>query len=187
MKRFFNKAIRCLLLADSLVLISMAMLGPIYALFVKKIGGDLLDASYAYGTYAIIAGITTFFSGRYSDKLKENELILVFGYCLMGLGFFGYIFVSSIWMMLVIQVMIGLGEAIYSPAFDALYSKHLKDDEHGKTWGTWEGVKYFTAAIGALTGGLLVTFFGFNFMFFVMGSFCFFSGLYIWLLPRKVL
>jgi len=135
MKRLFNKQIRILLTTNGLILIAGAMIGPIYALFVEKIGGDLLDASYAFGAYALAAGITTLISGRYADKLKENELIVVFGYGIMGLAFFGYTLVSSIWSLLIVQIIIGLGEAIYSPAFDAIYSKHLDGHKLGREWG----------------------------------------------------
>jgi len=186
MKRF-NKAIKILLVTNGLILIAGAMLGPIYALFVEKIGGDLLDASSAFGVFALAAGITTLISARYSDKLKENELILVWGYGIMGLGFLGYTLVNSIWALLIVQVIIGLGEAIYVPAFDAVYSKHLDGKKCGREWGAWEATNYFTMALGAVTGGLLVTNLGFNTIFIIMGFLCFASAIYIFLLPRKVL
>lgn len=187
MNHIFNRQIRILLITNGLILIASAMLGPIYALFVEKVGGDLLDASFAFGIYALAAGITTLISGRYADKIKENELIVVLGYAIMGVAFVGYIFVSSIWSLLIVQVLIGLGEAIYSPAFDAVYSKHLDGNKSGREWGAWESINYFTMAFGAISGGFLVTYFNFNVLFLVMGSLCFFSALYIFLLPRKVL
>jgi len=183
----FNKAIRILLVTNSLVLIAGAMLGPIYALFVEKVGGNLLDASYAFGAYALSAGVVTIISGKYADRLKENELIMVWGYLIMGVAFFGYTLVNGLWSLLVIQVLIGLGEAIYSPAFDAIYSKHLDRKKSGGEWGAWESINYFTTAAGALIGGLLVTFLGFNIMFIVMGLLCFAGAVYIFRLPRSVL
>lgn len=187
LRRLFNKQIRILLFTNGLILIASAMLGPIYALFVEKIGGDLLDASYAFGIYALAAGVTTLVSGKYADKMKENELIVVAGYAIMGIAFFGYLFVNSVWSLLVVQILIGLGEAIYSPAFDAVYSKHLDGHKSGREWGAWESINYFTTSFGAITGGFLVTLFNFNIIFIVMGLLCFISAIYIFLLPRRVL
>jgi hypothetical protein len=48
-KKHINKSIKILLFSNALVLVSAAMLGPIYAIFVEKVGGDILDASFAFG------------------------------------------------------------------------------------------------------------------------------------------
>lgn len=69
-----------------------------------------------------------------SDRVKETELVVVVGYLAIALGFLGYIFVQDFWHLLVIQVVIGFGEAIYSPAFDALYSLHMDKKKSGSTW-----------------------------------------------------
>lgn len=184
---FFNKPLRVLLFTNALILLAGAMLGPIYALFVERIGGNLLDASFAGALFAGAAGITTFVSGKYSDKIKENELIIVLGYAIIGIGFMLYTSVNSIIFLFVVQVIIGLGEAVYSPAFDAVYSKHLSKHRLGKQWGTWESMNYFTTAIGALIGGIVVTKFGFNTLFVLMAMLCFGSAVYIYILPRRVL
>lgn len=172
---------------NAIILFAGAMLGPIYALFVEEIGGSLLDASIAGAVFALTAGITTLISGRYVDKIRENEYIIVLGYLIMALGFYLYIFVDTIFLLLIIQVIIGLGEAIYSPAFDALYSKHLDKKKSGLEWGVWESTDYFSAALAALVGGVVVTNFGFSAMFVIMGSISLISAVYIVLLPRKVL
>lgn len=185
--KIFNKATKILLITNSLILFAGGMIGPIYAFFVKEIGGTLLDASYTFGTFAFVVGIVTLISGRYADKIKENELIIVLGYLILGVGFFGYIFVNSIIFLLVIQIIIGFGEAIYAPAFDAIYSKHLDKKVLGSGWGTWEAMNYFTTAIAALGGGILVTFFDFNIIFIIMSLLCFISAIYILFLPRVVL
>lgn len=188
MKRlFFNKALRILLITNGMILIAGSMLGPIYALFVEKVGGSLLDASLTGGVFALAAGITTLIAGKYADKIKENELIIVFGYFVIGLGFLLYMVVNSVLSLLIIQALIGFGEAIYAPAFDAVYSKHIAKTKAGWQWGAWEGMNYFVSAIGAAVGGLIATRLGFNIMFEIMAGFCFLSALYIYFLPRKIL
>jgi predicted MFS family arabinose efflux permease len=187
MKKFFNRAIRVLLGTNWFVMVAGAMLGPIYALFVKNVGGSLLDASYASAVFFLTGGIVTLISGRYSDKIKQSELILVLGCCIMGIGYFGYILVNSMLSLLIVQVITGFGEAIYYPVFDKIYSKHVNHNQSGTQWGTWEALYYFTAAFGAVTGGFLVATCGFSAMFMVMGLLCFASAVYVFMLPRSVL
>lgn len=183
----FNKALRVLLITNALVLVAAAMLGPIYALFVEKVGGDLLDASITGGIFALAAGITTLLAGKYADKIKHDERIVSFGYFFMGVGFFMYLFVSSIWFLFIVQVVIGFGEAIYAPAFDLLYTKHVCKTKMGSEWGTWEAMNYITLAIGAVVGGVIVTTFGFNAIFVIMGLLCVSSAAYICFVPKGIL
>lgn len=184
---FFNQALRALLWSNALILIAGGMLGPIYALFVEKIGGDLLDASFAGALFALVAGFASLVSGKYADKVRENELIIVAGYVLMSVGFFSYLFVNSVADLFVVQSVIGLGGAVYAPAFDSIYSKHLDGHKSGQQWGAWESMAYFTTAAGSAAGGLVVTWFGFNAMFIAMSALSLTSALYIYLLPRRVL
>ena len=188
MKRLFlNKALRILLSTNAMILLAGAMLGPVYAFFVEDIGGNLLDASFAGGIFALVAGMTTLISGKYSDEIKENELIVVFGYTIMGVGFTLYTMVDSILFLFIVQTIIGFGEAIYAPAFDAVYSKHIDNHKSGSQWGVRESTNYFTVAIGAMSGGFIITKLGFNTLFVIMATLCFMSALYIYFLPRKVL
>lgn len=187
MKTPLNKALRILLITNSMIFLAAAMLGPIYALFIEKIGGKLLDASFAGGILAFTAGLTVLLSGKYSDRIKENELVVVAGYSIVGIGFLLYTVANSIWSVFLIQILIGLGEAIYLPAFDALYSKHLDLNKSGTQWGMWESMRYFSTAAGAIIGGFIATKLGFNVLFLAMTLLCFISALYILYLPRKVL
>src|SRR3989339_1360481 len=154
-KRYhFNRSIRVLLSTNSLIRLAAAMLGPIYALFVQEIGGNLLDASIAGAVFAFSAGATVLLTGKIIDAHGKPQHILVAGYILIGSGFFLYTFATSLVHLLLVQVVIGFGEAIASPAFDVLYSKHLDHGRAGTEWGAWEAMNYMTMAIGALIGGV---------------------------------
>ena len=180
-----NRPLRILLITNGLTLLAGGMLGPIYALFVEKVGGDLLDASLTGGMFSLAAGFTTLIMGKYTDKVKEEEIIVVIGYLIMGVGFALYAIVNSIWSLLLVQILIGFAESFYSPAFDSLYTKHTPKTKRGRAWGWWESLNYFTLAGGALIGGLIVKFLGFTPIFLIMSFLCISSALYIYklLLP----
>lgn len=186
-KQLLNKSLRVMLFTNALILVAGAMMGPIYAIFVEKIGGDLLDAGLSGGLFALVAGLTVLISGKYTDKLKENELIVVLGYLIMAFGFFLYLFCDSIMFLMMIQVVIGIGEAIYAPAFDSVYAKHTQKKYSGRQWGAWEAMFYFVTAFGSTVGGLIAFYLGFSILFVIMTALCLFSAAYIYFLPRKLL
>ena len=137
-RQHFNRAIKAMLFADSLILIATAMLAPIYALFVERIGGDLLDAGITFGAFSLAAGIVTLVSGTFTDRVKQAELIIVLGYIVTALGFISYIFVDTMVTLVFAQIVVGIGTAIRYPAFDAVFSSHLDKGEGGREGGAWE-------------------------------------------------
>jgi MFS family permease len=182
-----NRSLSILLGTNAIILFAAALLVPIYALFVEKVGGDLLDASLAGAAFAMTTGVTVLLIGRLSDRVKENELLMILGYVVMGMGFVSCVWVDSMVKLFLAQIVIGFGNAIYSPAFDALYSKHLDPSNSGTEWGLWEAMNSFMAAGGAVTGGVIVNYFGFHALFVIMGILCAASAIYIFFLPRRTL
>lgn len=155
-----NSLRRVLLLTDAFYLLAGGLLGPIYALFVQKIGGDLLDASTTFAFFMFTAGIVVFLLALWEDKVKHQKKFVIAGYGLGMVGALGYLFVSSTTELFIVQIVLGLAVALKDPAYDALFSssqKHL-----ALAWGEWEAVDYFALGGGALAGGLIADRFGFQ-------------------------
>jgi len=182
-----QKSLNILLTTNSLILLATAMLAPIYAIYVEDIGGSLLDASLTAGALALAAGITSLFAGKLTDRTNNKKIIIVIGYLVICLGFFLYLFVNSIWLLLLVQILLGFGQAFYAPAFDVLYSEHTSRQRRGIQWGMWESMFSFTTAFGAVAGGIIATFLSFSAIFILMGLMCLFSAIYIYHLPKKIL
>jgi len=162
------------------------MIVPYYALFVQKLGGDILDTGLAAGAYAVAAGFATLVAGRWSDRVPRKERIIASSYVVMALCFVAYIFVNSIWSLLIVQVLIGLAQATYTPAYDALYGAHVGEARIASSrWSFWEASNFFAIAIGALAGATIVHFMGFTGLLVTMAGLCLLSGLYLFTLPRR--
>lgn len=64
-----HKIIMFLLLADGLFIFAGGLVGPIWAIFVQEVGGDILEASMSYGLFTLTAAGITYFLG----KLEEGK------------------------------------------------------------------------------------------------------------------
>jgi MFS family permease len=181
-----NKPLRILLATDTLVLIAGAMLVPYYALFVEKIGGDILDTGLAAGAYAVAAGFATLAAGRWSDRVKRKEFIVGGAYLMMAACFVAYLFVHSLWALLIVQVLLGLAQATYVPAYDALYGAHVGGTRTASfRWSFWEASNFFAIAVGALAGATIVHLANFSGLLLTMATLCVLSGFYLFTLPKR--
>ncbi len=157
-----------LLAADAWANLALGMLGPIYAIFVEEIGGDILDASWAYFAFTFTSGVMIYLIGRWEDRVKHKEKLIVGGYALTAIGALGYMFVDSQTSLIIVQVVLGIATAILNPAFDALYSHYVIKENETSNWGAWEGMGYIVAAIAAIIGGYTAHTFGFTALFVIM-------------------
>jgi MFS family permease len=163
-----NSALKVLLACAALSTLATEMFVPIYAIFVGQIGGGLLVAAEAYGAFSIVAGILIFFISRWENSVKHQENLVVLGYAVGSLGFFGLLLVKEPLHLLIVQILFGVSTAITSPAYDALYSRFLDRGKFVLEWGLWESTYYIFAGLAAFSGGLIAALFGFRGLFAVM-------------------
>jgi MFS family permease len=163
-----RRELKILLLAEAMFALAGGLFGPIYAIFVEEIGGDLLAAGGAYAAFALAAGILIFFISRWEDHVRHKEKLIVAGYLLNCVGFLAYIFIQSPLELFLVQIIFGVGTAVGAPAYDALYSKNLDKGKFTSEWGMWESMQFIVLAIAAGAGGFLATLYGFRFLFILM-------------------
>ena len=173
-----NRILKTLLEADGFFILAAGLLGPIYAIFVERIGGNILDAGGAYAAFALASGTLLFLISRWEDHIKHKEKIVVLGYGLGSVGILGYLFISSPIHLFVVQAILGVAEAIIYPAYDALYSVCLDRGKFASEWGLYESMRAIITAIAALSGAFVAELFGFNSLFMIMFIFSL-AGLFI--------
>lgn len=163
-----QRELKILLLASTFSTLAGGLFGPIYAVFVAGIGGDLLTAGTAYSLFAISAGVLIFFISRWEDHVKHQEKLVIAGYFLGCMGFLGYLLIQTPLHLFMVQILFGVGEAVATPAYDGLYSKHLDKGKFASEWGLWDSMYYIVTGIAAAIGGFLASLYGFRVLFAVM-------------------
>lgn len=163
-----QRALKILLFSSAFFMLAGGLFGPIYAIFVEEIGGDILDAGIAYSLFALAAGVLIFIISRWEDHVKHQEKFVVLGYMLSVIGFSGYLLIRNPIDLFAVQIIFGIGEAVGTPAFDGLYSKHLDRGKFASEWGLWESMYRILTAVAAAAGGILASFYGFHALFVIM-------------------
>ncbi|MBU0731756.1 MFS transporter [Patescibacteria group bacterium] len=180
-----KRPLKVILGTNALVILAGALLTPIWAIYVEGIGGDILTAGFAYAIFLIVAGVVIVVFGKLEDKIKRKDLVVVVSYAIMGVGFFCYLLVKSPWQLFIVQAIIGLGEAIYIPALNALYDRFIEEKKAASQWGSWDGMIYIVAGVAAISGAVIADYLGFSMLFIAMGCFCLLSALGMLILPKN--
>lgn len=162
---------KILLLASFLALLPTGLLGPIYAIFVKNIGGDVMEAGVAYGIFAITSGVFILTLGKSRFFRSHLREMVFLGYLLLAIGNAGYLLVKSPIHLFVVQIIVGLAGGILEPSWDGLFSANLTEERATSFWSLWAGGRDIITGIGAILGGILVAMFSFKLLFIVMAIF----------------
>ncbi|MCU0660151.1 MAG: MFS transporter [Candidatus Pacebacteria bacterium] len=177
---------RLLISSYGLSTFSEGIIIPIYAIFVQKIGGDILEASGAVAVFYIISGISTLLIHRLQWSQKNRFLLLTFGWFIWLVGIGAYFIISNITTLFIAQVLAALGNAIADPAFDAELEDNTIDAVETYQWGQFEALKDIFQGVAAFIGGFVAGIFGFTALIGIMVATATISFVMIlWYVKRK--
>lgn len=160
---------KILLYSNNLWVFGEGMLGPLFAVFAERIGGSILDISWAWSIYLVVTGVLVILIGKISDVKISKEKLLITGSFLNAILTFGYIFVSSPMQLFLIEAGLGVAAALSSATWSALYAKHGNTSKSGYLWGLANGQAQLTMGIAIIAGGFIVNHFSFIALFITMG------------------
>ena len=144
------------------------LFGPLFAIFAGRVGGSVLDITWAWAIYLLVTGVLEVFIGKLSDRIGHAKLMIA-GYALNALFTFSYIFVHTPTGLFIVQAGLGVALALADPTWDALYAKHEDPRRAGYLWGLQHGTEQLITGVSILIGGLIVSYFSFIALFVIMG------------------
>lgn len=162
MKNKINSLYKLLLSAYSISMFSEWVLLPIYAVFVQKIGWDILDASWAMAVFLISQWVFTIIIQRLKRTQRHHITMMIVGRAIRLMGIALYLAVSSTRMLFITQVLVAMWNAIADPIFDKELADHT--DEKNKLFERWlrEGMQDIISWIAAILWWLIAVFLWFK-------------------------
>ncbi|VVB60934.1 Major Facilitator Superfamily protein [uncultured archaeon] len=163
-----NRYQRALLFSSYMWYFGEGLLGPLYAIFTQRVGGDVLELTGAYALYLVTVGALDIYIGKISDHYSKKHLMTL-GYALNAVATFGYLFVDSPAKLFMIQGLLGVAAAFATPTWNSLFSIYENKKHAGEEWGLDNGGSQLVTGFAVVTGGIIITYFSFSFLFVLMG------------------
>ena len=184
---FKNRALTTLTVINSLFSMAGLALVPIYAVFLEGIGATVFIISLLAALELGSKLIGTFILRFIGDGYKEKEYMIIISYLFRAVAWGSLCFVAAITPLFLIQILLGLGDAIGSPSFSAVFAAHLDKGKQIAEYSDYTLTKNLFGIIGTVGGGVIVTTFGFTYLFALMSFIALFCAFYIFIQPRKLL
>ena len=172
-----HKNIKILLGASILIHSGVNFLSPIFAIYINKIGGTLLDAGIAIGIYAILKGILYFVFKNIKEEIVSKKFMISGGYFVMFIGYFLYLFASQPVHIYFIQAILSIGETAITPSWSAVIAMSLEKGKERHIYSNFYGYRSLFEGAAAITGGIFAMNFGFDTVFIIMCVFALSSSI----------
>lgn len=145
---------------------------PVFPLFVEQIQGTREKIKLVTGAVVSVGGFAAAFSavlfGRFSDSWGHKR-VLVATSLFAGIVSVLHAFVRSIWQLVGLRTLLGLGAAGMMPAANAIIRDITHEKNLGKAFGVTSCLSCLGMALGPLAGSALAGYLGLRSPFILTG------------------
>ncbi|HJT64527.1 MAG TPA: MFS transporter [Candidatus Limnocylindria bacterium] len=142
--------------ASLLYFIADGLTLPIYPVFVTgPLGGDAAALGLVFGAFSVTALLLRPWSGTFADRRGRRPLLLG-GAVLLVVAMLGHILVSTVEMLIVMRLVMGVSEAAFFVAAFTMASDLTPEDRRGEALSLVSLSLYAGIAIGPFIGELVL-------------------------------
>jgi len=167
------------------MVISGNLLGPLFAIFVSSFNATAFQVSVSWATMIIAGLLTSVVVSRFiGDSTRRSVGLVTAGYVISAFAWLAYIAVDNIPQLLIVQVFLGVGLAIGTAPFQALFAEHLDKGKHIHDYADKQIISKVIEFSAVLAGGAILTLFGFDVLFMIMSLLTLLAAIIMAGLPR---
>jgi len=151
---------------SSIWAIVFGFIGPFYVLQVEKLSGGMEKLGIAFSIMVLVQALTTYFAGRFSDKLGRKPFLFLTAYT-DAVTLFLYTVIKETYQLYLLQAMLGITNGIAGTIGTSLLGDLTIKEKRGRTIGRFNAIVSLFAATGLFLGGYLVKLYGLKSLFYV--------------------
>jgi len=161
-----NGNLKIVILAQTLIALSIGIFGPIYYLYIEKVLGSLEDLGLLIGIYWVIVGLMEIPSGFLADKFGRKRIYFV-GSVISSISFLFYPFVSDFNSIILLQIIEAIGYSLQTPSFYAILAEITKKEKRGTEMGIVNSSYNIFYGFASIFSSFLINIFGISSLFII--------------------
>ncbi len=186
-----NRVVRFLILSDLFFLGSWSMVQPLFSIFVIEHikGATLIVVGLVASLYWLVKSLLQIPVANYLDNHdgeKDDFYTLIIALSLASIAAFSFASVTELWHLFLTQFIYAVAMGLYVPSWSGIFSRHLDDKRFSFDWSLDSTVVGLTSCGSAILSGILANFFGFSFVFILVGILSFSSAILIFSVPNLI-
>ena len=177
------KLIIVLLLSTMFVQLGNTSIAPIISLYVKELMHNAGAVALVAGIIAALPGISNILAaprlGAYGDKHGSGR-VLIAGYLFAVLVYLPQGFVTSIWLLGGLRLLVGISDGALFPTIQTLLTKNSPASATSAIFSWNQSFQALGNMFGSLLGGSLAGAFGYNVVFISTAGLLLINFLFLW-------
>jgi MFS family permease len=166
--------------------VSGAVFLPVVPRFtVGPLAGDDLAVGVVLGAFAVSSLVMRPFAGRFADR-RGRRAALIAGAVITVAASFGHLFASSVTILIVMRLLLGVGEALFFVAGLAAATDLAPANRRGEAISLISLSLYLGLAIGPVIGEILLASFGYEAAWIAAGGIAMLATVLSWLAPETL-
>ena len=142
------------------------LIGPFYVVYVERLIGGMEKLGIAFGIMILFQSVTSYFAGRFSDRLGRRLFLFLTAY-IDAFVLFLYTCITETYQLYLLQGMLGITNGIAETISTSLLGDLTIKEKRGKVIGKFNAVVSLASAAGLVSGGYLAKLYGIKFLFFL--------------------
>ena len=143
---------------------------PTVPLFVEgPLGGGSFAVGLTIGTFSLAAVMLRPFTGRLADR-RGRRLLIILGGGIVAVSLFGYVPTDSLWILLVLRLLSGAGEALFYVGTASAINDLAPDERRGEAFSYFSLSLFAGIGLGPILGESVLEAAGFDAAWYVAAA-----------------
>lgn len=170
-----SPVVKMLIVADFLFWTVVNFIQPLFALFIISHirGANELTVGLATTVYLLARVLPEIPVGLWLDRtrtLRDDHMVLVLGLFIEALLYYLYPLLTEVWQLYGVQILSGLTASLTYPSWRSIFTRYVDKAKVAFEWSVYDVLIGIGMAFGASLGALAVARWGFDGLFYVVGT-----------------